>query len=161
MNKYWKYEIFPQFLESIRDCTFVAMEDVDLATTLNELVRMALNEFLFPKCSLEYAYDTKRDREDGLEYGYYFVDENIGMAEYYVIIAFMKVLWIKTQITWDNNFKNPFFDKDIKGYSPANMLNAMNKMLETFTKEAEKARFNYNRIDKKGKVSWGQINAKN
>ena len=70
----------------------------------------------------------------------------------------MKVYWVKAQITWDNNFKNPFFDKDIKGYSPANMLNAMEKTLELFTKEAEKARFNYNRINKQGKVTWGTIN---
>lgn len=99
MNKYWKYELFPQFLDSIRDCTFVAMEDVDLLNTLNELTKMALNDFLFPKCSLEYEYDKSRDREDGLEYGYYFIDEKIGNAEMAVILAFMKVYWVKQQIT--------------------------------------------------------------
>jgi hypothetical protein len=67
------------------------MEDVDLLNTLNELTKMALNDFLFPKCSLDYEYDKSRDREDGLEYGYYFVDENIGNAEMSVILAFMKV----------------------------------------------------------------------
>lgn len=160
MNKYWKYELFPQFLESIRDCTYVDMDDVDLTTTLNEITRMALSDFIFPKCSLSYEYSSVRDREDGLDYGYYFVDEAIGDAECHVIIAFMKVYWVKAQITWDNNFKNPFFDKDIKGYSPANMLNAMTKTLENFIQEAEKARYNYNRIDKKGRVAWGQVNAK-
>lgn len=136
------------------------MDDVDLATTLNEITRMALNDFIFPKCSLDYDYDSSRDREDGLDYGYYFVDETISNAEYHVIIAFMKVYWVKAQITWDNNFKNPFFDKDIKGYSPANMLNAMTKTLENFIQEAEKARYNYNRVDKKGRIAWGQVNAK-
>lgn len=160
MNKYWKYELFPQFLDSIRDCTFVAMEDVDLNVTLNNIVIMALNDFLFPKCSLAYEYDATRDRTDSLDYGYYFVDENIGIAEYHVIIAFMKVYWMKAQITWDGNFKNPFFDKDIKGFSPAAMLTSMNKMLEAFIKDAEKARFNYNRVNSKGKIAWGQINAK-
>lgn len=160
MNKYWKYELFPKFLESIRDCTFVAMEDIDLSNTLNEITRMALNDFLFPKCGLEYEYDSTRDREDQLDYGYYFTDPNIGDAEFHVIISFMKVYWVRAQITWDNNFKNPFFDKDIKGYSPANMLNAMNKTLDTFLRDAEQARFNYNRKTDKGQVTWGIINAK-
>lgn len=160
MNKYWKYELFPQFLDSIRDCTFVAMEDIDLNTTLNEITKAAINDFLFPKCKLDFEYDSNRDRVDGLDYGYYFIDEAIGLSELNVILAFMKVHWVKAQITWDNNFKNPFFDKDIKGFSPANMLNAMNKMLDTFIKDAEKIRFNYNRKNKKGQIQWGQVNAK-
>ena len=91
MNKYWKYELFPQFLDSIRDCTFVAMEDVDIMATLNNITMSAINDFLFPKCSLDYLYDKTRDRIDSLDYGYYFTDEKIGSAEYHVILAYMKV----------------------------------------------------------------------
>lgn len=160
MNKYWKYAIFPTFMDSIRDCTYVNMDDIDLTEVLNGLVISSINDFLFPKCSLEYAEDTSRDPLDGESYGYYFLDNEIGEAEYKVIIAFMKVHWIEAQITWDNNFKNPFFDKDIKGYSPANMLTAMRNTLEIFKKNAKEDRFNYNRKTKEGAVTWGVVNAK-
>lgn len=153
MNKYWKYVLFPTFLDSIRDCTYVNMDDIDLTEVLNTIVRSAIEDFLFPKYSLEYAEDTSRDPLDSEEYGFYFLDENVGEAEYKVIISFMKVHWIKAQITWDNNFKNPFFDKDIKGYSPANMLTAMYKTLETFEKAAKQERFNYNRKTKDGRIT--------
>lgn len=160
MNKYWKYVLFPTFLDSIRDCTYINMDEYDLTDVLNNLIISSINDFLFPKCSLEYAEDSKFDPLDGDTYGYYFVDEEIGDAEYKVILAFMKVHWIQNQITWDNNFKNPFFDANIKGYSPANMLTAMQKTLTTFQEEAERVRFNYNRINKKKKITWGTINAK-
>lgn len=136
------------------------MDDVDLTEVLNNLVISSINDFLFPKCSLEYAEDTSRDPVDGESYGYYFLDDEVGEAEYKVIIAFMKVHWVEAQITWDNNFKNPFFDKDIKGYSPANMLTAMRNTLETFKKNAEKDRFNYNRTKRDGSITWGVVNAK-
>ena len=129
------------------------MDDIDLTEVLNTIVRSAIEDFLFPKYSLEYAEDTSRDPLDSEEYGFYFLDENVGEAEYKVIISFMKVHWIKAQITWDNNFKNPFFDKDIKGYSPANMLTAMYKTLETFEKAAKQERFNYNRKTKDGRIT--------
>lgn len=159
MNKYWKYTIFPVFLDAVRDCTYVAMEDVDMASTLNNITKQAIQDFLFPKCSLEYDEDTSRDPLDSEEYGYYFTDENIGDAEYKVIVALMKVYWVQAQITWDNNFRNPFYDKDIKGYSPANMLNAMKSTLETFQANAKAACFNYNRVDKEGNIAWGKVNA--
>lgn len=160
MNKYWKYVLFPTFLDSIRDCTYINMDEYDLTDVLNNLIISSINDFLFPKCSLEYAEDSKFDPLDGDTYGYYFVDEEIGDAEYKVILAFMKVHWIQNQITWDSNFKNPFFDANIKGYSPANMLTAMQKTLTTFQEEAERVRFNYNRLDKKKQITWGTINAK-
>lgn len=40
------------------------------------------------------------------------------------------------------------------------MLTAMQKTLTTFQEEAERVRFNYNRINKKKKITWGTINAK-
>lgn len=152
--------LFPVFLDSIRDCTYINMDDYDLTDVLSGLVKSSIEDFLFPKCSLEYAEDSKYDPLDGDTYGYYFTDENIGEAEYKVLIAFMKVHWVRNQISWDNNFKNPFFDANIKGYSPANMLTAMNKTLELFKKDAEQIRFNYNRMTKDKKIAWGNINAK-
>lgn len=160
MNSYWKYTIFPVFLDSIRDCTYINMDDFDLTDVLNSLVKSSIEDFLFPKCSLDYAVDSQYDPLDGNTYGYYFTDENVGEAEIKVIIAFMKVHWVRNQISWDNNFKNPFFDANIKGYSPASMLSAMNKTLDLFKADAEQIRFNYNRKTKKNKIAWGTINGK-
>jgi hypothetical protein len=158
MNKYWKYTIFPVFLEDVKDCTFEKYESEDLYDILNNLTKRALQDFHFPKVSLAFSEDTTIDSVDGYEYGYYFTDNNISDAEYKVIIAFMKKYWVSAQITWDGNFKNPFFDKDIKGYSPANMLSALKEMLNTFTKEAEQARFDYGRVLGDGSATWGKIN---
>lgn len=160
MNNYWKYILFPGFLDDVTDCTFLNMEELDLTEVLNHITKQAIEDFLFPKVSLEYAISDEYDPLDGATYGYYFTDPNIGPAEFKVIWAFMKVYWVQTQITMDVNFRNPFFDSTIKGFSPANMLNAMKETLNTLVKEAEKARFNYGRKDATGKVRWGQINAK-
>ena len=150
--------LYPRFLDEIRDCTYESMDDADLTAVLNNITKTALQQFPFCKKSLEYAEDTSYDALDGETYGYYFTDETIDEPEYVVILALMKVQWISTQITWDVNFRNPFFDKDIKGYSPANMLNAMRGQLQLFQQAADKAKFDYNRINKAGKVAWGQIN---
>lgn len=158
MNKYWKYVLFPRFLDDIRDCTYTNMEDEDLTAVLNNIVKAAIQEFTFCKYSLAYEEDTQYDALDNTAYGYYFTDDNIGEAEYYVLLTIMKVYWVKTQITWDANFKNPFYDKDIKGFSPANMLTAMRGLLQQFKDDSAKAKFDYNRKTKDGKVAWGQIN---
>ena len=150
MNKYWKYAIFPQFLDEVKDCTYNDMDDIDLTTTLNGMLIKAIQDFKFCKVSLAYENDTAYDPLDNEAYGYYFVDEGIGDAEIRVLLALMKVYWIEGQISFDQNFKNPFFDKDIKGYSPGNLLTAMRGMLQEFKDEARKVKFDYNRINSKG-----------
>lgn len=160
MNKYWKYVLFPGFLDDITDCTFVNMEDIDLTSVLNHITKLAIEDFLFPRVSLGYAEDSTYDPLDSAPYGYYFQDNEIDTAEYKVIWAFMKYYWMQTQITMDVNFRNPFFDASIKGYSPANMLSAMKGMLQQFLSAATKARFDYGRTDDAGKARWGKINAK-
>lgn len=158
MNKYWKYAIFPRFLDSVKDCTYVNMDDVDLQETLNNILISAIQEFKFCKVSLAYELDDSYDSLDSGTYGYYFTDNSIGEPEYKVLLSIMRYYWVSAQITWDENFKNPFFDKDIKGYSPGNLLNAMRGILEQFRAQADRDLFNYNRINKEGRVAWGEIN---
>lgn len=158
MNKYWKYILFPRFLDDVKDCVFINMDDLDLQETLNGIVISALQDFKFSKVALTYEEDTNYDPLDSFSYGYFFTDENIGEAEYKVILSWMKYHWISTQITWANNFQNPFFDKDIKGYSPANMLKSMESMMMAYLAEAKRVSYDYNRINKDGKVAWGCIN---
>lgn len=90
MNKYWKYELFPGFLEDVSDCTFVNMEELDIASVLNHITELSIQDFLYPKVELTYSFDNTHDILDGIPYGYYFTDENVGIAEYKVIWAFMK-----------------------------------------------------------------------
>lgn len=85
MNKYWKYVLFPGFLDDVTDCTFVNMEDIDITSVLNHITKLAIEDFLFPKVSLEYAEDTTYDPLDSAPYGYYFKDSEIDVAEYKVI----------------------------------------------------------------------------
>ena len=159
MNSYWKYTLYPRFLDEIkRDCTFIDMDDLDLRNTLAHLVLSAIQDFPFCKVSLEYAEDTGYDSLDGGTYGYYFVSEDVGEAEYKVLLSLMKYYWMFMQISDDSLFRNPFFDKDIKGYSPGNLLNAMRSLLEVYRQQADRAKFNYNRINKDGKIAWGNIN---
>jgi hypothetical protein len=75
------------------------MDDIDLTEVLTAITKSSIEDFLFPKCSLEYAEDESRDPLDSEAYGFYFIDENVGEAEYKVIVSFMKVHWIKAQIT--------------------------------------------------------------
>lgn len=158
MNKYWKYILFPRFLDEVRDCSYVNMDDIDLQATLSNIVMNAIQDFKFCKVSLAYEEDEGYDALDGNTYGYYFTDTAIGEPEYKVLLSLMKYYWVSAQITWDNNFKNPFFDKDIKGYSPGNLLTAMRGLLQEYRQQADRDLFNYNRITKDGKIAWGQVN---
>ena len=45
------------------------MDDIDLTEVLTAIVKSSIEDFLFPKCSLEYAEDTSRDPLDSEEYG--------------------------------------------------------------------------------------------
>jgi hypothetical protein len=62
------------------------MDDIDLTEVLTAITKSSIEDFLFPKCSLEYAEDESRDPLDSEAYGFYFIDENVGEAEYKVII---------------------------------------------------------------------------
>lgn len=155
MKKYWKYEVFPLFLDFIKDCTFASLDDQNITAILNHIARLAIEEFLFPKVSLEYGYDGSIDANDNEPYGYYWL-ENVGMAELRVLLALMKVYWVEMQLHNKQNFLNPFYDKEIKGYSPANMLKAITEVYTEAQDTARKAAFSYSR-KKDGKPSLGDI----
>lgn len=163
------------FLDSVKDCNYINLDDANLTEVLNGIAQLSIEDFLFPKIKLTYTYDGDDDTDDiateaiigvppALDVpatysplGYCF-DKEIGIAELKVIIAFMKKYWVSYQITYSKNFENPFFDKEIKMYSPANLLKVMSDTLVIFTRAAEQARFDYGRVDKDGKPVWGSIN---
>lgn len=156
MKKYWKYEIMPVFLDSVKDCTFLKMDDVDLAAVLVGIIKMSIEDFLFPKVPLTYEYDSMTDPLDHEPFGYYFTEE-VTTAEIKVIIAWMRVYWVQMQLNNADNFSNPLFDKDIKGYSPAMMLKTIESVYNTTYKAAQTATFNYSRKSKGGAPALGEI----
>lgn len=156
MKKYWKYEVFPLFLDFIKDCTFASLEDTDLIAILENITKLSVEEFLFPKMALTYSYDPAIDPGDELPFGYYW-DNNVGQAELRVLFSIMKVYWVEMQLHNKQNFLNPFYDSDIKGYSPANMLKTITEVYVVAQTTARKAAFSYSRRDKDGRPSLGDI----
>lgn len=161
MRKYWKYQLMPIFLDSVKDCTFVELDNIDLTKVLEGIIKLSIEDFLFPKVSLKYAYDESTDPLDEEEYGYYFIDESVDFAEFKVIIAWMKVYWVQMQLNNKANFQNPLFDKDIKGYSPAAMLKTIESVFITTKEEAKSATSKYSRKNEEGEPSWGKIHGSN
>lgn len=90
MTNYWEKNLFPQFLQSVESCTLSDFTNFEIQDQLNYLVIRAINDFKFPKYSLEYEVDETLDPNTGVIKGYYFVDENVGQKEFNVILARMK-----------------------------------------------------------------------
>lgn len=156
-HKYWKYILFEPFLDTIKDNTFMDMDDIDLTASLNNLTKSAISDFNFSRVDLGYAYDNTIDPLDSDCYGYYFIAD-VTDKEIQVLLNYMKVYWMSSQITITENFKNPVSDKDVNAFSPANMLNAMRNMLVEYRSKAQSARNNYYKINSKGRATWGDIN---
>lgn len=54
------------------------------------LVVRAINDFKFPRVSLEYDFDSTINDETGEAYGYYFISSKVTQKEISVILARMK-----------------------------------------------------------------------
>lgn len=160
MNNYWEDNIFPQFLQSIDSCTYGDYTDYQIQEQLNNLAVRAITDFKFPKVSLAYAWDTTVNTETGIPYGYYFTEltGNVAQREYNVIIARMKQYWIDFQMSQERLFYNAYYDKNISLHSPGNTLDKLTKMLSKFQSLADKAEYNYYRVNSTGTPAWGDIN---
>lgn len=158
MSNYWENNLFPQFLQSVDSCTLSDLTSYEIQSELAGIALRAVNDFKFPLYSLDYVFDTLKNDETGLEYGYYFVSEEVGQKEFNVILARMKQYWIQFQISQERLFANAYYDKDIRLHSPGNTIDKLIKMLTTFEAMAEKAEFDYGRRTDVGDPSLGEIN---
>ena len=158
MRNYWENNLFPQFLNSIDDCTLLDLTTFVIQTQLGYLAVRALNDFKFPKISLDYEFDGDINPETGQAFGYYFISNEVGQKEFNVILARMKYYWIEYQISQERLFSNIYYDRDIRLHSPGNTIDKLIKMSTTFKNRADKAEFDYGRVSVIGDPVIGEIN---
>lgn len=157
-KNYWENNLFPQFLQSVDSCTISEFSNFEIQNQLNYLVIRALNDFKFPKFSLAYEIDLNINPDTEVEFGYYFVSDEVGQKEFNVILSRMKQYWIEYQISQERLFANAYYDKEIRLHSPGNTIDKLIKMFTTFRGMADTAEFNYGRVSAIGTPALGDIN---
>lgn len=159
MNKnYWENHLFPQFLQSVDSCTLSDFSNFEIQNQLGYLVIRAVNDFKFPRVSLEYDYDSEINPDTEEAFGYYFISDKVTQKEISVILARMKQYWIEFQISQERLFENSYYDKEIRLHSPGNTIDKLIKMFTTFKTSADIAEFNYGRVSEEGAPALGEIN---
>ena len=158
MRNYWENNLFPQFLQSIDDCTLLDLANFVIQTQLGYLIIRSINDFKFPKISLEYAFDEEVNPETGEPFGYYFISNQVGQKEFNVILGRMKQYWVEYQISQERLYSNIYYDRDIRLHSPGNTIDKLIKMFTTMKSKADKAEFDYGRISITGDPALGDVN---
>ena len=101
------------------------------------LLRMAIQNFLFPRISLEVGVD-----EETGEIGFI---ETITDAEKQVLATYMKHEWLKRSITNWKNIEMLYHDKDFKISGKASHLNALINLEAVYDEECKKIANKYSR----------------
>lgn len=158
MPKYWEDHLYPQFLQSVDSYTLSELTNFEIQHQTDQLIIRAIQDFKFPKVSLEYVYDSDLNNETMESKGYYFVSDQVGQAEYNVILARMKQYWVEFQISQERLFANAYYDRDVRLHSPGNTLDKLIKMFTTVRETADRAEFNYGRVSDIGTPELGNIN---
>ena len=143
--EYWDEVLFPDVLRLIRGERYLVMSDHQIADELITLAKQAINNFLFPNVSLEYAYE---EDETNMIFPrrYYFVNDPTD-RELAVIIAWMNYFWCKLIVSNADNFNNVYFDSNIKAFSPGSMLHNYRTMMYNYRDEARRLESRYYRSD--------------
>ena len=106
-------------------------EDLDLLQSdWKMLLRMAIQDFLFPRISLEIIKDIDSGQE--------MFAENITDAEKQVLATYMKHEWLKRSITNWKNIEMLYHDKDFKISGKAAHLNALINLEAVYDEECKK-----------------------
>lgn len=100
------------------------------------LLRMAIQDFLFPRVSLEFEED---------ENGEIVFANTITDAEKQVLATYMKHEWLKRCITNWKNIEMLYHDKDFKISGKASHLNALINLEATYDEECKKMANKYSR----------------
>ena len=113
-------------------------EDLDLLQSdWKMLLRMAIQDFLFPRVSLEIINDTDSGQE--------VFAEDITDAEKQVLATYMKHEWLKRSITNWKNIEMLYHDKDFKISGKAAHLNALINLEAVYDEECKKMANKYSR----------------
>lgn len=100
------------------------------------LLRMAIQDFLFPRISLEFEED---------ENGKVFFQNELTDAELQVLATYMKHEWLKRSITNWKNIEMLYHDKDFKISGKAAHLNALINLEAVYDEECKKMANKYSR----------------
>lgn len=150
MNNSWDTTLFPLFLSSLSSCTLASYTDEELNSELNNFAMRAIARFRFPRVSLKWT--TGKDNIN------VFSDENIGIKEFDVIVAWMKVMWLEYQLSKERNYENLYADKDVKAFSSGALISSIAKALLEMTDMARKVEEFYYRADNDGNATIGDVN---
>lgn len=101
------------------------------------MLRMAVQDFLFPRISLEYE-----DDGEGNIIGF---KNDITDAEKQVLATYMKHEWLKRSITNWKNIEMLYHDKDFKISGKASHLNALINLEAVYDEECKKMANKYSR----------------
>ena len=150
-------EIYDQSLSTLKSCTYADLDEDDLKAELYNLLVRAIASFRFPKIPLTYRVEEIPNFQGMLYKQGTFVND-IRQEEINVLLAYMKKYWMEFQISQENRFLNPYYDSNVKGYSPGNILSQLKNTYEIFSEEAEQANYNYSRVDLSGRPALGLLN---
>ena len=113
-------------------------EDLELLQSdWKMLLRMAIQDFLFPRINLEISYDIDSGQE-------VFIND-ITDAEKQVLATYMKHEWLKRSITNWKNIEMLYHDKDFKISGKAAHLNALINLEAVYDEECKKIANKYSR----------------
>ena len=113
-------------------------EDLELLQSdWKMLLRMAIQDFLFPRISLEIINDIDSGQE--------VFAEDITDAEKQVLATYMKHEWLKRSITNWKNIEMLYHDKDFKISGKAAHLNALINLEAVYDEECKKMVNKYSR----------------
>jgi len=112
-------------------------EDIELLQSdWKMLLRMAIQDFLFPRVSLEFEES---------EAGTLGFKEKLTDAELQVLATYMKHEWLKRSITNWKNIEMLYHDKDFKISGKAAHLNALINLEAVYDEECKKMANKYSR----------------
>jgi hypothetical protein len=132
-------DLYPQILDSLKSDTLAEMTNHDIQLYIDNLIRRAVADFLFPRIDLSYELQFNNDPDD-----YAFVND-ITQKEINVLLTLIKRFWLEQQLDDEEKMEQRYFDAAIKTHSQANMLVALRQRYVDAIKESEVAQYNYSR----------------
>ena len=112
-------------------------EDIELLQSdWKMLLRMAVQDFLFPRISLDFTEDDE---------GNTIFQNTLTDAELQVLSTYMKHEWLKRSITNWKNIEMLYHDKDFKISGKAAHLNALINLESVYDEECKKMANKYSR----------------
>jgi uncharacterized protein YaaW (UPF0174 family) len=131
--------LYPQILDSLKSDTLAEMTDHDIQLYLDNLIKRAVADFLFPRIDLSYGLESESDPDDLA-----FVND-ITQKEINVLLTLIKRFWLEQQIDDEGKMEQRYFDASIKTHSQANMLVSLRQRYVDAMKECDVAQHNYSR----------------